>query len=256
MSDEHPSEETPATSDQVLSDYLLGELDPADRDRIERLLSADSALRSRAQRLAPLVAQLQQLSPDAWRYVGSQSGAHPTGLDAPARPRPVGAEDRASGGDRAPQAPSRRSRWWRRPLAMPPALAAMAAGALLAIGVGVGVLIERTPAPGGTSITLRALPGESPGTTAHARITPNGDLVLIVHNLPASRSGTYYEAWLMTDATRLVPIAAFRTGAHGSAQINVPLPASASSYRYIDISLQHAGAGTAHSRQSVLRGET
>jgi hypothetical protein len=77
---------------------------------------------------------------------------------------------------------------------------------------------------------------------------------LTVNHLPASRAGTYYEAWLMTSATRLVPVAAFRPGPGGRAQIDVPLPAAATGYRYIDISLQRTNAGTAHSHQSILRG--
>jgi hypothetical protein len=36
-------------------------------------------------------------------------------------------------------------------------------------------------------------------------------------------------------------------------QIDVPLPAAAG-YRYIDISRQRTGAGTAHSSDSILRG--
>jgi anti-sigma-K factor RskA len=223
-------DDTPETNDeQKLSGYLLDDLDPGERERIEQSLAQDGALSSRVRCLAPLVHQLEQLPDDAWAFVAEQH--------ADARRTPV-----------------RRPRWWQRPLAVRPALASTAAAALLAVGVGVGVLLERTPGSSGATVALRALPGELPSAFARARLTDDGHIVLVIRNLPASQPGTYYEAWLMTDTTRLVPVAAFRPGADGNAKIDVPLPAAAAGYRYIDISLQHAGAGTAHSNDSVLRG--
>ena len=240
MNDEKPIDGTRAPSDEAaLSAFLLDDLDPGERDLIERRLAQDSALRAREQRLAPLVGQLEHLSPDAWAFVATRHGAQPDLRD-----------------DLSARAPVPRSRWWHGRLSMRPALAAMAAVALLAIGVGVGVLLSRTPGSSGTTVVLRALPGEPTSAFARGRLTPDGQIELMISHLPASQPGTYYEAWLMTNTTRLVPVAAFRPGADGWAQLDLPLPAAAAAYRYIDISLQRTGAGTAHSRHSVLRGNT
>jgi Anti-sigma-K factor rskA len=137
-----------------------------------------------------------------------------------------------------------------------PALAAIAAVALLAIGAGVGAVLERTPRSSGATVELSALPGVAPRASGRAGLTASGRMMLVIRNLPASRPGTYYEAWLMTDTTRLVPVAAFRADTDSRAQIDVPLPAPAAGYRYIDVSLQRTGAGMAHSGHWVLRGKT
>ena len=60
----------------------------------------------------------------------------------------------------------------------------------------------------------------------------------------------------MTNIQQLVPIAAFRVDSHGAARLVLQLPANATSYRYVDISLQSLAAGQAHSEESVLRGPT
>ena len=60
----------------------------------------------------------------------------------------------------------------------------------------------------------------------------------------------------MSSTSRLVPVASFRVGADGHAQVRVPLPADPTAYRYFDVSRQVAGAGTAHSADSILRGST
>ena len=79
-------------------------------------------------------------------------------------------------------------------------------------------------------------------------------MVLRVNHLPPSPDGTYYELWLMTDARRLAPVAAFRVGQRGSTQLTLRLPDDPRRYVYLDISRQRIGAGTAHSADSVLRG--
>jgi len=240
MNNEKPIDGTPAPSDEeALSSYLLDDLDPGERDRIERRLAQDSALRAREQRLAPLVRQLEHLPEDAWAFVATQLGA-----------------EAAPNDDLTARVPAHRRCWWHGRLSVRPALAAMTAVALVAIGIGVGVLLSRTPGSSGATVVLRALPGEPTSAFARGRLTPDGHIVLMISHLPASRPGTYYEAWLMTSTTRLVPVAAFRPGADGRAQLDVPLPAAAAAYRYIDISLQRTSAGTAHSHHSVLRGNT
>lgn len=208
-----------------LSDYLLGELDEEARTRFEQRLHEDPALRGRVERLHPLVGRLEAMSQDAWAI-----------LPAVAWP--------ASAGRRR-----------RRVLTLRPLVAAAAAAALLALGVGTGLLIESDgSAVRGPAVALRAVGGAPTSSSALARMTRGGHMLLTVRGLPPARPGTYYEAWLMSDGSHLVPVASFTVDGAGRARIDVPLPASASDYRYIDVSLQRTAAGTAHSSRSVLRG--
>ena len=60
----------------------------------------------------------------------------------------------------------------------------------------------------------------------------------------------------MTDATHLVSVGSFRVPRSGTARLSMPLPAPAGDYRYLNVSVQQAGAGSAISNLSVLRGPT
>jgi anti-sigma factor RsiW len=71
------------TDDQQLSDYLLGELDPEARRRMERRIAEDPELRARAESLSPLVSSLQALPPVAWEAIGADRG-EPKSTPAPA----------------------------------------------------------------------------------------------------------------------------------------------------------------------------
>ena len=132
------------------------------------------------------------------------------------------------------------------------ALVAAACALLLGAGIGIGVLIERPGSAGGPTVVLRAVAGPS-SEQATARMTSGGRMVLTVDHLPATAPGRFYELWLMNSDSDLVSVASFRVGSDGKAQLNVPLPVSAARYHYLDISLQHAAAGPAHSGDSVLR---
>jgi anti-sigma-K factor RskA len=214
------------TSEHELSDYLLGELDAETHVRFEQRLREDPELRARAERLRPLVGQLEAMPQDAWETLPAES--------APAVAR---------------------SRRRRRVLTLRPLVAAGAATALLAVGVAGGLLADGGgSSPQGPTVALSAVDGAPASSSALARMTGGGHMLLKVRGLPPAKPGTYYEAWLMSDGTHLVPVASFTVDDSGQARIDVPLPASASDYRYIDISLQRTAAGTAHSSTSVLRG--
>lgn len=143
-------------------------------------------------------------------------------------------------------------------LALSPGLAAAAVVVCLALGFGAGAVIvngsgSSNPAHG-PAVALRPLVGTPQQDLATAYMPGPGQMVLRVNHLPPSPSGTYYELWLMSDAKRLAPVAAFRVGSHGSAQLTLRLPDDPSRYVYLDISQQRIGGGTAHSADSVLRG--
>jgi Anti-sigma-K factor rskA len=158
-------------------------------------------------------------------------------------------------------APANRRHW--RPLTRSQALAAAVAVAFLAIGFAAGALINRStggsassrPAQAATA-TLRPLPGQPAAAVGGVHLASGGRIVISFTRLPNPGAGRFYEAWLMTSTTKLIPVASFRPDAHGSARVETSLPAPVRAFRYIDVSLQQAGASPAHSGDSVLRGPT
>ncbi len=220
------------SDDKLLSDYLLGECSEADRRLMETRIEQDPALRRRVRELTAVTERLEALAPEAWTTVAVQE---PT--TAPGRRRP------ALTGTRA--------RW----------LGALAAVVLFAAGVGVGALVAGSgPGSSGSAagplLALRPITPAPPAATGVAQVLTDDRLKLVVTHLAPNLPTGYYEAWLMTSLRQLVPLAAFRVDRHGDAALELTLPAPTSSYRYLDISLQRVGAGTAHSRLSVLRGAT
>jgi hypothetical protein len=142
-------------------------------------------------------------------------------------------------------------------------LAAAVALACVAVGFAGGALVNRGAGPSvstrptqAATATLRALPGQPAGAVARVQLTSAGRIVITFARLPPPGTGRFYEVWLMTSATKLVSMASFRPDAHGRARVQTSLPAPVGAFRYIDVSLQRAGAGPAHSGDSVLRGPT
>ena len=151
----------------------------------------------------------------------------------------------------------------RRPLTRSQALAAAVTLASLAIGFAAGALINRSTAGSASSrpaqaatATLRPLPGQPAAAAGGVQLASGGRIVISVTRLPNPGAGRFYEAWLMTSTTKLIPVASFRPDAHGSARVETSVPAPVRAFRYIDVSLQQAGASPAHSGDSVLRGPT
>jgi hypothetical protein len=104
------------------------------------------------------------------------------------------------------------------------------------------------------SVQLSALAGVPARAHATATMIGSGRVQVNVEYLPPTNASHYYELWLMTDATHLVAVASFRVNGSGDANLSLPLPASPTLYRYLNISLQSAGAGASISNQSLLRG--
>lgn len=162
---------------------------------------------------------------------------------------------------RAPRSAHQRS--WLRPV---PGAAVALACATLALAFIVGSLthpLTGSGSPSGTTATgrhaphvvLAPLPASGLAhSTAVAYMTGGAHMTLTLKGLPRSAPGTYYELWLMTSYTRLVPVTSFRVGASGSGTLRLLLPDNPHAYRYLDISVQRLGAGSAISQQSVLRG--
>ena len=86
----------------------------------------------------------------------------------------------------------------------------VAAAAVVALAVGAGVTVElvRDDAQVLTLAGSDIAPGAS--GTAEIRDTPSGfEVVLDVEGLPAAAEGSYYQAWLKSDAGDLVTIGTF-----------------------------------------------
>jgi anti-sigma-K factor RskA len=213
-----------------ITDYVLGELDELELARFERRLQEDAGLRAEVVRLSALVGRLDGLSEDAWNHVS----AHHAGEPAPAA-RPL---------------PAIRSRSRRRPAGLALAAAAAAAVALvLALG-------SHTSTGRSHTVVLSALAGAPKGARAIATIEGAARVQVTVEHLPPTGSSRYYEVWLMTDTTHLVAVGSFRVGSTGRTHLSMALPASPASYRYLNVSLQRAGGGSAISNVSLLRGRT
>jgi anti-sigma-K factor RskA len=225
--------------------YLLDELDELDRLRCERRMQEDPAFRAEVERLRPLLTRLDGLSEEAWEHVDSPHNPEPL---------PVSPELPVSNPE-PPPAPRRRPARRRRRIALRPALLGFAGVAAVAVAL-LLALTAGSPARHSDTVVLTPLQGAPAGSRATATITGSEHVQLSVEHLPPTGSAHYYELWLMTDTTHLASVASFHVDGHGSARLSLPLPAAPERYRYLNISLQRAGAGTNISSDSLLRGPT
>lgn len=218
-----------------LSDYLLGELDGAERERFEAELARDPALAAEAERLRPVVTRLESLDPAMW-----DPPAAPALSPLPAR------ED-------APQPrPARR----RRALVLRPLVAGGLAVVLLALGVGAGLLLggdDDGAAPGRVLALdpVEPLGGDASGTATLS--TQDGRATVEVRGLEPSARGDFYELWLLNSPDDLVSLGSFRVPASGAADVSVPLPGDPDDFAALDVSVEPPDGNPAHSSRSVLR---
>jgi len=227
-------------ADAPLGSGELGSGDPLGRGELGAELAS----------MRSLARTLEQLPGQAWASELGRSTAPRTAGSPSRRPAPLGRPGLA----RLP-----------RRLRIAPAVGGPLAAAALAVAFFVGALThpfagatghpQVAPLSTKTHVVLKPLPGTAAASLAVAYM-PGGDhMVLNVRNLPRSAPGSYYELWLMTSDTDLVSVTSFRVGASGTAgSLKLVLPDDPSHYRYLDISVQHVGAGIAISQDNVLRG--
>ena len=221
-------------NEQAIADYVLGESTPEERATFELELERDMNLRERVRRLEAVSGSLADMSLVAWQVA----------LDGPeSEPAPVAGRPRRSWGMRLPRV----------------AIAGLAALALFVIGIGTGALISRTggvaPRPG-ARVALSPLarrPGRRERRRVPERREPHGprDSPPAPDVARPLLRGMADDEHSPAGADRRLP-----GQLNGRARLVLQLPADASSYRYVDISLQSVGAGEAHSALSVLRGPT
>ncbi len=209
------------------ADYLLGELSEEERAEAERLLREDPGFRAGVERLGPVVSRLDALPPEAWQEL---------------RPREIPAP-----------APATR----RKMFALRPLTAGLAAAALLAGGVGLGIALSGGDGGGAGDDVIVALQpvGSSDNTVSGEADLNEGarTATVSVSGLTPSGAGETYELWLLNSPEELVSLGSFVVPDSGAANVTVQLPASASGYSFIDISREPADGDSSHSGDSVLR---
>ena len=213
------------------TDYLLGEMEPDARGATSSALwpsDADAARGGRA-RCAPSSRAWKRSRPRRW------DAASPPPLKLPG----AAGTERARAGAR---------------LVLRPAVAALCAVALLAAGVGLGVVLDRDPEPA-TRLVLSPIEGVDPGASGRVGVT--SDRVNVrVSGLPPTADGQFYELWLLGADKQLVGLGSFQVGKDGMATLKLPLPVDPGQFSYFDISLEPADGDPGHSGVSVLRGPT
>jgi anti-sigma-K factor RskA len=227
--------------ERELAAYALGELDAAQRGRLERMLDDDPQLRARVEILTDAIDAMAELPAEAWDGVPAPplepvASPAPEPARAPAIARPV------------------RRRWLTRPAAVGLALAGLAAGLV----VGVAVAPSGAPRAPATLAEAQLLPidGTSPAARGVFRLAADQTARLAVSGLAPTDRGHVYELWLMDSTRDLISVATFRVSASGRADVTLPLPAAPSHFRYLDVSLQPLDGTALHSSHSVLRGST
>jgi anti-sigma-K factor RskA len=219
--------------------YLLGELQGTERERFERLLATDPAMRTEVERLEPIVRELSALPREAWEAEG-----------LPPLKLPVD-ELRSDAGS-----PSSIRRWFTTPRI---ALGGAVAAALFIGGLAVGSQLGDRSDSAATAVAFELQPlsesqdGAS-GTGELAADDPHrGELV--VQGLPASRPGTYYELWLLGEG-KIISLGSFAVDVEGHADAAISIPFDPARFDAFDISVERDDGDPSHSSDSVLRGPT
>ena len=132
------------------------------------------------------------------------------------------------------------------------AVVGIAAAVLLAVGVTVGVYVNRDkPVEFAASLSGTELSPDATGDVTLTK-TPSGwDIRLHATGLPRREDGEYYQAWLKNDAGLLVPIGSFNDGRDVTLWAGVP----PSAFSTLTITQEVADGDQASSGQVVLIGQ-
>lgn len=187
--------------------------------------------------------------------------ARPARVDGPAGERvaaalPSSAPQRAGDGVVTPFRSRRAERPARARGRLP--MIAVAASALVvggAGGAGTMALLDRDPAPVVqvvASTTLDPLPADPQATGTAMVVDTQGRRVLEVDVSRLTRTGGFYEVWLIdADVKRMVPIGIL-SGARG--EFTIPEGLNLGEYPVVDISVEPLDGDPTHSGTSLLRG--
>jgi anti-sigma-K factor RskA len=150
----------------------------------------------------------------------------------------------------------------RRRLILRPLAAAAASLALVAAGLGTGLLLagnDADPQPNDSlaRVDLKPVDGRGQGATGVVNLEPRagGKATVKLSGLRPSRGGDFYELWLLGDGGELVSLGSVRVPSSGRATLeNVQLPVDPERFRFLDVSREPADGDPGHSSISVLRG--
>ena len=224
--------------------YVLGLLTDAERARAEDLERTDPVFARDVRALRALSLRLDALGTDEWR---------------PQEPPPLAPPARRHHGEPAPLP------WWRRATAptlrLSPVVGAAAAAVLIVAGAGASALLGADGGSGsaGSPAATLALArfGEGPaGAGGRAFVTAHRgqrQVQVVGHGLAPNRGRTFYEVWMLRDATHLISVGTFRVGADGRVRVTLPVSVDPGEYPIMDVSLEPDDGNPAHSHRSVLR---
>ncbi len=228
--------------------YVLGLLPADQQERAAELERTDRAFAAEVRALRAVSSRLDVLGTDEW---------------APEPPPPLLAPD-----SRPASLASPALRPWRRltlpSLRLSPALAGGLAAVLLAVGVGAGSLLGGggspqpvpTRAAAGQPVALAHFGSAPAGAGARALVSARGGtrtVRLAVHGLPSNDRRSFYEVWMIRDATHMVSLGTFRVGPDGRGTVTLPVSVDPAEYPIMDVSLEPNDGNPAHSRNSLLR---
>jgi anti-sigma-K factor RskA len=236
-------------AERELVAYALGDLDPAERERLEQLLARDGDLQARLTELTATTLALSQLPGEAWE------------LEEPPPPPALDPGTRVTASTRVARARHRGIlRLGRREFVLRPLTLAVAATTLVALGALIGVVVRSSS--GSTrarilaSARLAPIDDVDPSARAVFGLTSAQTARFAVSGLAPTDKGHVYELWLMDSTSDLISVATFRVNSAGSAHLTLALPTSPSHFHYLDVSLQPLDGVALHSKTSVLRGAT
>jgi anti-sigma-K factor RskA len=151
-------------------------------------------------------------------------------------------------------------------LRLRPLPAALAATALVALGVAAGLLAGgeggggEAPPVAGRDAQVALAPVDGRGSGARGEVSlaraPGGSATVTVAGLRPSSGRDFYELWLLGADGRLVSLGSFRVPRSGAAEVRVPLPVDPRRFDFLDVSREPDDGDPAHSKVSVLRGPT
>jgi len=198
--------------------YLLGALDDAEERAFAEHMQRCDACREEVVRLEvardALPRSVEQVAPPE----GLKSRLMTTVRDEVAAAAPAEAVD--AGGAPA-RSPARRSRW-RGVLLARPRYAALAAAALLAVGVGIGALAG---ALGGgddsTTVAARVDQTRMPAAKASLVVPEDGGALLHVEGMQQPQAGHVYEVWIQR-GDKVAPSSLFSVARDGSGTAGIP----------------------------------
>ncbi len=251
-----------------LAAYLLGQLEPGERARVEQELAADRAVRADLDELEGTAELLKRAAP-AYEV--------PAGLEARtfrALERAIAEEgEHVATADPAqePRAPSGRRRWWhgrsrredrtRRPL-LPRVALAGGLAVVLAAAVFAGAQLSGEDGPPGMVELTASLTAPS-GQDAEAVVRETGIGRVISFDssdLPILPKGDYYELWFVgpgDSATSPDRISAgtFHPDPEGESQVRFAAAVDPAKYPTLAVTAEEGDGNPAPTRPDVLRSE-